>query len=142
MVRNRNNKPNTNFEKLPFAGKYSMKNIPIPKNNEYMKKLIGQMEKIIKRMRWKALFFLKEEDKQKDKVFLTARPRIKRTGSDLLSLEDEEEENIEKERLKMIKLKKEKKEMITKQFIKEEDLLKDSKTIANKIIDEVVISEV
>ena len=65
MVRNRNEKPNTNFEKLPFAGKYSMKNIPIPKNNEYMKKLIGQMEKIIKRMRWRALFFLKEEDKYK-----------------------------------------------------------------------------
>ena len=42
----------------------------------------------------------------------------------------------------MIKLKKEKKEMITKQFIKEEDLLKDSKMIANKIIDDVVISEV
>ena len=65
MVRSRGNKPNTNFDKLPFAGKYSMKNIPIPKKNEYMKKLIGQMEKIVKHMRWKALFFLKEEDKYK-----------------------------------------------------------------------------
>lgn len=65
MVRNRGDKPNTKFEKLPFAGKYSMKNIPIPKNSEYMKKLVGQMEKIVKRMRWRALFFLKEEEKYK-----------------------------------------------------------------------------
>ena len=44
MTRNRGDKPNTQFEKLPFAGKYSMKNIPIPENNkEYMKKLIAQM---------------------------------------------------------------------------------------------------
>ena len=47
MTRNRGNKPNTKFEKLPFAGKYFMKNIPVPTNNtEYMKKLIAQMEKI------------------------------------------------------------------------------------------------
>ena len=40
-----------------------MKNIPVPTNNsEYMKKLIAQMEKIVKRMRWKALFSLKEEE--------------------------------------------------------------------------------
>ena len=64
MVRNRGDKPNTKFEKLPFAGKYSMKNIPIPKNSEYMKKLVGQMEKIVKRMRWRALFFLKEEEEK------------------------------------------------------------------------------
>ena len=51
MVRDRNNKPNTKFEKLPIGGEYSMKNIPIPKDSEYMKKLIAQMEKIIKRMR-------------------------------------------------------------------------------------------
>ena len=29
-----------------------------------MKKLIGQMEKIIKRMRWKALFFLKNSEEK------------------------------------------------------------------------------
>ena len=29
-----------------------------------MKKLIGQMEKIIKNMRWKALFFLKEDNEK------------------------------------------------------------------------------
>ena len=68
MVRDRNNKPNTKFEKLPIGGEYSMKNIPIPKDSEYMKKLIAQMEKIIKRMRWKALFFLKDQDKYKNLV--------------------------------------------------------------------------
>ena len=65
MTRNREAKPNTKFEKLQFAGKYSMKNIPIPKKNEYMKKLISQMEKIIRNMRWKALHFLKEDGNYK-----------------------------------------------------------------------------
>ena len=69
MTRDRRNKPNTKFERLSFAGKYSMKNIPVPSNNkEYMKKLIAQMEKIIKRMRWKALFFLKDEEKYKSLI--------------------------------------------------------------------------
>merc|ERR1711884_994404 len=49
----------------PFAGKYSMKNIPIPNDTEYKKKLISQIEKIVRRMRWRALFFLKEDDKYK-----------------------------------------------------------------------------
>ena len=39
MAQNRTNGPNTKFEKLPFAGKYSMKNIPLPTQKEYMKKL-------------------------------------------------------------------------------------------------------
>ena len=62
MTRKRGNKPNTKFENLRFG--YSMKNIPIPKENEYMKKLIAQMKRIVKRMRWKALFFLKEEEEK------------------------------------------------------------------------------
>ena len=68
MTRNRGGRPNTKFEKLPFAGNYSMKNIPIPNEKEYMKKLIAQMEKIVKTMRWKALFSLKEEEKYKSLV--------------------------------------------------------------------------
>jgi hypothetical protein len=64
MVRKRG-QVNTKLGKLPFAGKYSMKNIPIPKSSEYMKKLIGQMEKVVRNMRWKALFFLKDDDKYK-----------------------------------------------------------------------------
>lgn len=35
---------------------YSMKNIPIPPRNSYLKKLIEKTEKVIKRMRWKAFF--------------------------------------------------------------------------------------
>ena len=63
MVRKRRRENvNTNLERLPFAGKHSMKNIPIPKKSEYMKKLITQMEKVVKNMRWKALFFLKEDE--------------------------------------------------------------------------------
>ena len=62
MTRKRSEKPNTRLENLPFSG-----SIPIPPNNrEYMKKLITQIEKIIKRMRWKVLAFdgkLKSSDK-------------------------------------------------------------------------------
>ena len=65
MTRKRDEKPNTKFENLQFAGQCPMKNIPIPtNNNEYLKKLITQLEKIIKRMRWKAVFFLKEQDEK------------------------------------------------------------------------------
>ena len=38
-----------------------MKNIPIPSEKEYMKKLIAQTEKIIKRMRWKDFFYDKDD---------------------------------------------------------------------------------
>ena len=59
MVRKKGNDPYKNLEILQFAGKYSLKCIPIPTNKEYTKKLISQIEKILKRMRWKALFFSK-----------------------------------------------------------------------------------
>ena len=38
MVRKKRENINTHIEKLPFAGKYSMKNIPIPTKSQYMKK--------------------------------------------------------------------------------------------------------
>ena len=66
MGRKRN--VNTKLEKLPLAGKYSMKNIPIPTQSEYMKKLIGQMEKIDKNMRWKAIIFLKDDNDKYKKI--------------------------------------------------------------------------
>ena len=65
MVRNRNENVDTNLEKLSFAGNYSMKNIPISKSSIYMKKMMGQMEKFVKRIRWKVLFFLKDDKKYK-----------------------------------------------------------------------------
>ena len=43
------------MEKISFD--YSMKNIPIPPQSSYMKNLIGNVEKFVKRIRWKAYFF-------------------------------------------------------------------------------------
>ena len=41
---------------------HSLKNIPIPPKNSYKKRLIVSIEKVIKRMRWKAFFFLRRDD--------------------------------------------------------------------------------
>ena len=37
---------------------YSGKNIPLPTKNEYLKCLLEKIESVIKRMRWRAHFFL------------------------------------------------------------------------------------
>ena len=78
MVRKKRENINTHIEKLPFAGKYSMKNIPIPTKYQYMKKITAQMEKVVKNMRWEALFFFKEDEKIRKllkKLNVTARKR-------------------------------------------------------------------
>lgn len=41
---------------------YSLKNIPTPSLNTYRKRLIEKVESVIKRMRWKAFFFDRDED--------------------------------------------------------------------------------
>ena len=41
---------------------YSMKNIPVPSKKLYWKILIDKVELLIKRMRWKALFFENESE--------------------------------------------------------------------------------
>ena len=43
------------MEKVNFN--YSLKNIPIPSNNLYLKTLIDKVSSLIRRMRWKAYFF-------------------------------------------------------------------------------------
>ena len=43
-----------------FTLDYSKKNIPIPSKHEYRIQLLSKAEKVIKRMRWKANFFLNE----------------------------------------------------------------------------------
>lgn len=43
-----------------FEVDYSTKNIPIPTRKGYMKNLLEQVECVIKRMRWKAFFFLNQ----------------------------------------------------------------------------------
>ena len=44
-----------------FQFDYSLKNIPIPSQDAYLRNLIEKVENVLKRMRWKAHFFLKEE---------------------------------------------------------------------------------
>ena len=41
---------------------YSLKNIPIPPNELYMKRLVEMTESVMKRFRWRAFFFLKNEE--------------------------------------------------------------------------------
>ena len=43
---------------------YSLKNIPIPDNTSYKLLLIEKIESFIKRIRWKAFFFLKDSEKE------------------------------------------------------------------------------
>ena len=45
---------------------YSLKNVPIASKASYMKKLLEKTESMIRRMRWKALFFEKPELKGQD----------------------------------------------------------------------------
>ena len=48
---------------------FSIKNIPIPDEVSYLKSLIFRTEDFLKRMRWRALFFLKrQEEMKKDRV--------------------------------------------------------------------------
>ena len=49
------------MEKVNFE--YSTKSIPVPDNDAFLRTLIGKIEKITHRMRWKANFFLKPETK-------------------------------------------------------------------------------
>ena len=44
-----------------FDMNYSGKNIPLPSKREYLKRLLEMTESFIKRLRWKALFFLRKE---------------------------------------------------------------------------------
>ena len=53
-----------------FTFEHSLKNIPIPSPTSYKLKLIEKIESVIKRMRWKANFFLREnltQTEQKEK---------------------------------------------------------------------------
>ena len=47
------------MEKLDID--YSLKNVPIPSNESYLIKLIEKIESVVKRMRWRAHFFLQEK---------------------------------------------------------------------------------
>ena len=45
---------------------FSLKNIPIANNNQYLKSLINKVESFVTRMRWKAIFFLQKNDNDED----------------------------------------------------------------------------
>ena len=49
-----------------FRFEYSLKNIPIPSRDNYLRNLIEKVESVLKRMRWKAHFFLKGEKNQEN----------------------------------------------------------------------------
>ena len=49
-----------------FRFEYSLKNIPIPSKDNYLRNLIEKVESVLKRMRWKAHFFLKGEKNQEN----------------------------------------------------------------------------
>ena len=45
---------------------YSLKNIPIPDNNSYKLLLIEKIESFVKRICWKAFFFLNDSEGEKN----------------------------------------------------------------------------
>ena len=45
---------------------YSLKNIPIPAANTYRKALVKKVECVLKRMRWRAFFFLQGMDRDEN----------------------------------------------------------------------------
>ena len=45
---------------------YSLKNIPIPGKDAYLKSLLSKTENFIQRLRWKAYFFLNPDQKKSD----------------------------------------------------------------------------
>ena len=47
---------------------YSLKNIPIPSQKEYLNLLISQTEKFMKRMRWKLFFYKQKSVNAKSRV--------------------------------------------------------------------------
>ena len=50
-----------------FTLSYSEKNIPVPQDSTYMLNLIQRVHDFIKRLRWKAFFFLRKDDNKQNK---------------------------------------------------------------------------
>ena len=68
------------MEKFNFV--HSLKNIPIPGKDQYLKQLIGKTEEFIDRLRWKAFFYLNPQAKHRERPtygFKTAKtaPQVK-----------------------------------------------------------------
>ena len=54
------------MEKIYFN--YLLKNIPLPSRTSRKLQLIDKIESVIKRMRWKAQFFLNNNEKNKEEA--------------------------------------------------------------------------
>ena len=67
------------FEKFEFN--YSMKNISLPSQKEYVVCLINSVETFVKNLRWRAHFFLNPQEKPQKEKFgfksLKAAPKVK-----------------------------------------------------------------
>ena len=83
------------MEKINF--KYSLKNIPTPTKTSYQLMLMEKFESVIKRMRWKAHFYLKKDARNIDYTNYGFKTRNYRPQC-------KEPQNFEKDLLDTIKL--------------------------------------
>lgn len=98
---------------------YSLKNIPIPNQDAYMRQLIFSVEKVLQRIRWKAHFFFNPNDRPKLERFGFASPLNALQYPELINFESDVTHLIANLEFKEVK----------SQFQKK--LLKDTKKIAN-----------
>ena len=71
-----------------FRFDYSLKNIPIPSQDAYLRSLIQKVESVLKRMRWKAHFYLKgEKNPTKNNSFGLPSSKSPPTVSEIKSFE-------------------------------------------------------
>ena len=76
------------MEKFNFG--YSVKNIPIPSEHEYKIQLTEKIEAVIKRMRWKAIFFdANEETEAKHETYGLKSPKTPPVVKELAAFEDD-----------------------------------------------------
>ena len=72
------------MEKVNFG--YSLKNIPLPSQDNYEKRMIFMTEELVQKMRWKALFFLNPE--LKSKTFNTFGFRTEKSAPQIIEMMD------------------------------------------------------
>ena len=49
-----------------FQMNYSSKNIPLHSRRDYLKRLLEKVESVVKRMRWRAFFFLDQDNSENE----------------------------------------------------------------------------
>ena len=89
------------MEKIQFD--YSMKNIPIPSRAAYTTNLLEKVESVIKRMRWKAYFFLNPTNNHQPNKFNIKSRRCPPPIEELKPFEDDMFKMIEGLKFKVVK---------------------------------------